>query len=194
MSKHGLWKHVPWQLHGFLLSLTCCFIIPISRTVNSRERQEDESKWRMNEQHLIFILVRNRAEEMVDAGMPNNKRDKGMWKWNATAADVDRKKKYTKKKLQHLQSEILSCSLVELYSAATSDFLDTFPLGYILRKTPAEVVDWLKQMMVNLTPWKQMNPALPPKKERDDFAGEVLTSCWIIEGLYFSFCSSCCGL
>lgn len=58
------------------LFLTCCFIIPISRIV--REWQEDESKWKMNKQHLIFILVGNRAEEIVDRGLPNNKRDKGM--------------------------------------------------------------------------------------------------------------------
>lgn len=101
MSKYGVWKHVPWQVQAFLLFLTCCFIIPISRIVGGRARQEDESKWRVNKQHLIFILVGNRAEEMVDAGMPNNKRDKGMWKWDEVAADIGKKKK---KKLEHHQS------------------------------------------------------------------------------------------
>lgn len=55
------------------------------------------------------------------------------------------------KKPRRYQSEILSCSLGGLYPAAASDFLDTFPLKYILRKTLVEVGERLKQMMVNLT-------------------------------------------
>lgn len=57
---------------------TCRFIVPISRIVGRRERRKDESKLNTNKQHLIFILVGNRAEEIADGAVPNNKRDKGM--------------------------------------------------------------------------------------------------------------------
>lgn len=39
--------------------------------------------------------------------------------------------------------------LIELYPAAMSDFLDTFPLNCILKKTPVRVDKRLKQMMAN---------------------------------------------
>ncbi len=32
----------------------------------------------MNKQHHIFILVGNRSEEIVDRGLPHNKKEKGM--------------------------------------------------------------------------------------------------------------------
>lgn len=72
-------KNIPVDKYMLsLFFLTRCFITPLSCIVRGRERQEDESKWKMSKQQLIFILVGNKSDEIVDRRLLNNKRDKGM--------------------------------------------------------------------------------------------------------------------